>query len=551
MTRRTLDGMALGGMYDLVGGGFHRYSVDERWLVPHFEKMLYDNALLASVYLHAARRFGDERYRAIADAHDRLRPARARARGRRLRLGAGRRHRRRRRADVHLGAGRRLRRTSCCSRSRTGASCCAASSTSELRQRLLRAARGASEAAARRQGDRVVERADAGRARAGRPASSPPSRSASSCSARSRRRTAACTARGATASRRGRATSRTTPTSPTACSSCTSRPATRAGCARRTASRRWRSSCSPTSDGGFFQAPVDGEQLVARKKELDDHPTPSGNAMLAYVLLRARPHLGRRRARAARRVGATASSRDALQVAPSSFGWMLVALEQQLAPHRELAIVGSPADAVARAALGRAERDGRRRLRPGRGRPAARGAVAGGRRAADRLPLRAVRVQPAGHGPRERLSSQPMALLEIRNVTRRFGGIVAIDDVSLDVQAGQIVGLIGPNGAGKTTLFNVVTRLYKPDSGAARVRRQEPAANAAAPRRSSRDRAHVPERRALPDDDGARQRARRRPYAHEAVSQRRRSRRVRARSSTTSGSPTSPDGLRRGCRSGR
>jgi branched-chain amino acid transport system ATP-binding protein len=58
-----------------------------------------------------------------------------------------------------------------------------------------------------------------------------------------------------------------------------------------------------------------------------------------------------------------------------------------------------------------------------------------------------------------------MALLSVRNVTRRFGGIVAIDDVSLDVERGQIVGLIGPNGAGKTTLFNVVTRLYKPDSG--------------------------------------------------------------------------------------
>jgi branched-chain amino acid transport system ATP-binding protein len=58
-----------------------------------------------------------------------------------------------------------------------------------------------------------------------------------------------------------------------------------------------------------------------------------------------------------------------------------------------------------------------------------------------------------------------MPLLSIRNVTRRFGGIVAIDDVSLDVEPGQIVGLIGPNGAGKTTLFNVITRLNRPDSG--------------------------------------------------------------------------------------
>jgi hypothetical protein len=67
LTKKTLDGMALGGMHDIVGGGFHRYSVDERWLVPHFEKMLYDNALLASVYLRAADVFDDAGYRAIAD----------------------------------------------------------------------------------------------------------------------------------------------------------------------------------------------------------------------------------------------------------------------------------------------------------------------------------------------------------------------------------------------------------------------------------------------------------------------------------------------------
>jgi branched-chain amino acid transport system ATP-binding protein len=58
-----------------------------------------------------------------------------------------------------------------------------------------------------------------------------------------------------------------------------------------------------------------------------------------------------------------------------------------------------------------------------------------------------------------------MALLSVRDVTLRFGGIVALDGVSFDVEDGDISGLIGPNGAGKTTAFNVITRLYKPDSG--------------------------------------------------------------------------------------
>ena len=65
MVRFTLDRMAEGGMYDVVGGGFHRYSVDERWLVPHFEKMLYDNALLASAYLHGWQVTGAERFRRV------------------------------------------------------------------------------------------------------------------------------------------------------------------------------------------------------------------------------------------------------------------------------------------------------------------------------------------------------------------------------------------------------------------------------------------------------------------------------------------------------
>ena len=58
-----------------------------------------------------------------------------------------------------------------------------------------------------------------------------------------------------------------------------------------------------------------------------------------------------------------------------------------------------------------------------------------------------------------------MALLEVRDVTLRFGGIVALDGVRCDVEEGDISGLIGPNGAGKTTAFNVITRLYRPDSG--------------------------------------------------------------------------------------
>ena len=67
MVENTLDRMARGGIYDQLGGGFHRYSTDHRWLVPHFEKMLYDNALLSRVYLHAYQVTGDTFYRRIVE----------------------------------------------------------------------------------------------------------------------------------------------------------------------------------------------------------------------------------------------------------------------------------------------------------------------------------------------------------------------------------------------------------------------------------------------------------------------------------------------------
>ena len=106
--RLTLDAMAHGGIYDQLGGGFARYSVDDAWLVPHFEKMLYDNALLARAYLHGWQAIGDERYRAGRARRRSTGAARdARPRGRLL-LRARRRHRGRGGPLLRLG-----RRTRC------------------------------------------------------------------------------------------------------------------------------------------------------------------------------------------------------------------------------------------------------------------------------------------------------------------------------------------------------------------------------------------------------------------------------------------------------
>ena len=65
------------------------------------------------------------------------------------------------------------------------------------------------------------------------------------------------------------------------------------------------------------------------------------------------------------------------------------------------------------------------------------------------------------------------ALLELRDITIRFGGLVAVDGVSLEVEEGKVVALIGPNGAGKSTMFNVVTGIYPPTSGAVLFRDED------------------------------------------------------------------------------
>ena len=369
MAAHTLDGMALGGMWDAVGGGFHRYSVDAQWLVPHFEKMLYDNALLASAYVHGWAVTGEERYREVAERTVEYVL-------RELSLPEGG-FASAQDADTDGVEGLTFTwtprswpgcsasaATSCCSPSSTAARSSAASSTEDERTRLLAAREQRPQpgrddkAIASWNGLMLATLAEAGRRlgrddwlarapRAGRvhPRAALHARRAPAphLPARARPGTRAC--------------STTTRTSPTGCSSSTPPTATCAGSRRRTGSRCSRSSCSRDDErGGFWLGSRDGEQLAARKKSFDDHPTPSGNSMLAYVLLRLARIYGddelERRA-----AGVLRLVRDSMARIPTAFGHALCALDLYLAPPRELAIVGPRADAeeLAAAALARWE----------------------------------------------------------------------------------------------------------------------------------------------------------------------------------------------------
>ena len=346
MTRRTLDAMAAGGMHDLVGGGFHRYSVDTKWLVPHFEKMLYDNALLASVYLHAAKRLGDERYREVADRT--LDYAL-----RELALdGGGFASAQDADTDGVEGLtftwapgegapeelfeefehGRFVLRGALDDDTRARLLAIREARPQPLRDDKAIASWNGLMLAALAQGGRVEPATRLAEFLLG-PLSGP--------DGRLHRTWRDGVAKG---------TGYLEDYADVAYGLMELHVAGGDPRFLREAHRLALLAVDLFADderGGFFQAPAGGEQLVARKKEFDDHPTPSGNAMLAYVLLRLARIWGDD-ALEQRGVSALRVVRDALGRAPASFGWMLVALDQHLAPHRELAIAGHPDAPVAR-----------------------------------------------------------------------------------------------------------------------------------------------------------------------------------------------------------
>ena len=350
LVTKTLDGMALGGLYDLVGGGFHRYSVDERWLVPHFEKMLYDNALLVPAYLHGWARTGDERYRTVAaQTVDYL--------VRELWIdGEGFASSQDADTDgvegtTYTWAPGEGAPDNLLESFEHGRSILRGELDEETRARLL-AIREQRPQPAR--DDKVITSwnglALAALAEAGRMLERPDLLDVATQLAE------LLTGGELVRSRRaGKA----------------SVPGFLDDYANvahglyelhvATGDRRWLHESrriallaverfADDEHGGFFMSAGDAEALVTRRKDLDDHPTPSGNSMLAFVLVRL-----------ARIWGDEGLERTATGVfrlllpmlarAPSAFGWTLVALDLHLSPPRELALLADPDDEIARAAL--------------------------------------------------------------------------------------------------------------------------------------------------------------------------------------------------------
>jgi uncharacterized protein YyaL (SSP411 family) len=356
MVVRTLDAMAAGGMYDLLGGGFHRYSVDRQWLVPHFEKMLYDNALLASTYLHAWVVTGDERYRQVAEetldyvVRELALPEGGLASAQD--------------ADTEGVEGLTFTWTpeegvpeELLQPFEEGRSIIRGELDEELRRRLWEAREQRPKPA---RDDKAIASwnglALAALAEGGRRLDRPDLVDAA-------RRVAEFLlgplsggdGRLYRSYREGRAKT-------------TGFLEDYADVARgllelhvATGELRWLEKANrlarlavelfaDAEHGGFFRTPEGGERLIARQKAFDDSPTPSGNSMLAEVLLRlARLYGDAELERLA--VGVFRLVAPALTRAPQAFGHALAALDLHFSPPRELAIVGPPDSEIARAAL--------------------------------------------------------------------------------------------------------------------------------------------------------------------------------------------------------
>ena len=356
MVTATLDAMAVGGMYDLVGGGFHRYSVDREWLVPHFEKMLYDNALLASMYLHAWVVTGDERYRRIAEEtlDYMLRELRLPEDG----LASAQD------ADTDGVEGLTFTWTL----------------EEGVREELLQPfehdrfiIRGELDDEERR---RLFELRDQ---------RTKPARDDKAVAAWNGLALAALAEAGRRLEREdyldaARALGEFL-LGPLSTGDGRLHRTFRAGLAKGTgyledyadvangllelhvatgelrwleeANRLARLAVELFADderGGFYLSPADGEELVARKKDLEDQPTPSGNSMLALVLLKLSRIYGDEELER-QAVGVFRLLHDAMARVPLAFGHALSALDLHFSTPRELAIVGPVNSPVARAAL--------------------------------------------------------------------------------------------------------------------------------------------------------------------------------------------------------
>ncbi len=356
MVTKTLDAMAAGGMYDLVGGGFHRYAVDRTWLVPHFEKMLYDNALLASAYLHGWVVTGNERYRRVVEdtigyvLRELSLPEGAFASAQD--------------ADTDGVEGLTFTWTAdegvpeeLLQPFEDGRSIIRGELDEELRERLfaIREERPKpmrdDKAIASWNGLMLAALAEAGRRLDRREWIEAATRLAefllgplSDDEGRLYR-----------TYREGRAknTGFLEDYADVVHGLYELHVATGELRWLEEANRLARLAVELFADeerGGFFLTPIHGEQLISRQKSFDDHPTPSGNSMLAFDLLRlARIYGDEELAR--RAVGVFRLMREALTRAPHAFGHALSALDLHFSPPRELAVLGPVGSEVARAAL--------------------------------------------------------------------------------------------------------------------------------------------------------------------------------------------------------